>query len=166
MAAVHRFFERKSQSSIALLLHNGNKYATVPVAHSTVIKESYESSRHTQMDCLWVLQIDTFFGRFTVGKYKVSLLYLKHSLARDKHWTKKEWSSRLKWKAESYNVSHENFVDLKRIVIYTFKTQKRIFIHFHEKKNGSAWNLTHELLTKNISQTIQNFRILLRGSLN
>ena len=42
-----RLFIDSSQGRLkAVLLHNGNKYASIPIAHSTKLKESYENMKY------------------------------------------------------------------------------------------------------------------------
>jgi hypothetical protein len=43
MATFHCFFQKKKRSLKAVLLHNGNNYASLPIGHSVHLKESYEN---------------------------------------------------------------------------------------------------------------------------
>ena len=40
------FIDSSTRSLKAVLLHNGNKYPSVPVAHSVQMKEDYENVKH------------------------------------------------------------------------------------------------------------------------
>ena len=40
------FIDRSKRSLKSVLLHNGNRFASVPLAHSTTLKEKYEAVKY------------------------------------------------------------------------------------------------------------------------
>lgn len=81
----HLFIDSSSRSLRAVLLHNGNKYPSLPLAHSVHLKEEYNSVK-ALLDALkydeygWEvignLKIVTFLLGYPRRFYQVSLLSL------------------------------------------------------------------------------------------
>ncbi|KAI6659820.1 hypothetical protein LOD99_10618 [Oopsacas minuta] len=96
--------DSSTRSLKCVLLHNGNKYASIPIGHSTSMKEEYESIKlaleklkyHVHQ---WVICVDLKMVNFLLGqqsdytKYPCSLC-LWDSGARNDHWTRKDWPLR------------------------------------------------------------------------
>ena len=65
--------ESSKRSLKCVLLHNGNKYGTVPIGHSTVLKKQQDDIR-TVMDLLhqhgWILCVDLKMVSFLLGQQK------------------------------------------------------------------------------------------------
>jgi len=121
------FIDSSKESLKAVLLHNGNKYAAVPIGHSTILKESYESLKFLLKTINYDLHKWRISGDFKMINLLVGLqtgnikypciLCLWDSRARDLHWIQKDWPKRLEWRIHSNNVIHESLVDIERILL-------------------------------------------------
>lgn len=115
------FIDSSTESLKAVLLHNGNKYAAIPIGHSKILKESCSSFKillgklHYEIHN-WLLCGDFKMINFAVGlpsgktKYPF-FLCLWDSRARDKHWSTEKWPERSEWVVGKYNVVYESLVD-------------------------------------------------------
>lgn len=91
------FIDSSTTSLKAVLLHNGNEYAALPVGHSTELKESYDSfklllekleySSHNWLICGDFKMINLIVGLQSGNTKYPCFLCLWDSRARDKHWT-------------------------------------------------------------------------------
>ena len=81
-----RLFIDATKSSLkAVLLHNTNQFASIPLAHSTCVKESYENmklllgklqySTHTWKICVNFKVLNMLLGQ--ICSYKVPLFYVR-----------------------------------------------------------------------------------------
>ena len=98
------FLDSFKRSLKCVLLHNGNKYRTVSIGHSTVLKEQQDDIR-TVMDLLkyhqhgWIICVDLKMVSFLLGQQKgytefLCFLCMWDSRDRENHWTQKEWPKR------------------------------------------------------------------------
>ncbi len=121
------FIDSSKESLKAVLLHNGNEYAAVPIGHSTILKESYES-----LKCLldsvnynlhqWRISGDFKMINLLVGLQSGNVKYpcflcLWDSRDRHSHWIRKDWPKRSEWKVGSHNVINKSLVDLEKILL-------------------------------------------------
>lgn len=121
------FLDGCLRSLKAVLLHNGNTYAAVPIAHSTVLKESYESLKfllekinynlHKWLVCGDFKMINLLVGLQSGNIKYPCYLCLWDSRDREKHWVKKVWEKRSKWEIGTYNVVYKKLVDVEKILI-------------------------------------------------
>lgn len=121
------FIDSSKESLKAVLLHNGNDFAAIPIAHTTVMKESYESFQFL------LEKIDYKFHKWLIcGDFKMiqmvlglqqgftkypCFLCLWDSRARTEHFKKKDWPKREKWEIGSKNIIHESLVDRENILL-------------------------------------------------
>jgi hypothetical protein len=119
-----RLFIDSSQSSLkAVLLHNGNKYASIPVGHSVHLKDKYDNlafiltklnyKKYEWTICGDLKVISMILGQ--QGGYTKYPCFLCEwdSRAKAKHWTEKVWPSRT-LKVGEKNVHFESLVDPKK----------------------------------------------------
>lgn len=121
------FIDSSKLSLKAVLLHNGNKYPSVPIAHAVYMKESYENMR-TLLECIRY----TDYNWHICGDLKVIALllgmqlgYTKYccficewdSRARDRHYIQKEWPLRQSLIPGVKNVTSEPLIDPKNIFL-------------------------------------------------
>ncbi|KAL0829765.1 hypothetical protein ABMA28_003252 [Loxostege sticticalis] len=123
-----RLFIDGSKTSLkAVLLHNGNKYASVPIAYSTVLKETYENIKSIldlikYKDFRWKVCADLKVVAILLGlqggftKY-CCFLCLWDSRATAKHYTTKVWPERSEFVCGKANVKHAPLVDPKNIIL-------------------------------------------------
>lgn len=109
-----RLFIDSSKSSLkAVLLHNGNKFPSVPIAHGSNMKETYENmrfilekieySKHAWKICADFKVIALLLG-LQLGYTKFCCFICEwDSRARESHYTKKVWPKR-----ESLTPGHKN----------------------------------------------------------
>lgn len=123
-----RLFIDSSKTSLkAVLLHNGNKYAAVPLAHSTTLRESYKNlkflletikySEHDWLICGDLKMINIILGQQSGYTKYPCFLCEWNSRAKDEHWTKKNWPSRSELAIGSKNIINANLVDQKKILL-------------------------------------------------
>jgi hypothetical protein len=93
------FVDYSKRSLKAVLLHNGNKFASIPVSHSIHLKETYENlqtvlEKIKYQEHEWSLCGDLKVSRILLGQQGGNtkfpcFLCEWDSRARDKHWTTK-----------------------------------------------------------------------------
>ena len=121
------FIDSSQRSLKAILLHNGNKYARIPIAHSTKLKESYENMKyvlekinyadHKWQVCGDLKIISIILGQqagFTNFPY---FLCLWDSRDRVKHYEQKEWPKRNALNPGSRNVIREPLIERSKILL-------------------------------------------------
>ena len=97
-----RFFIDSSKESLkCVLLHNGNQFASIPVGHSVVLKESYENlatvlqkikyDEYNWDICGDLKVIGLLLGQQSGYTKYPCFLCMWDSRAKDKHWTQKVW---------------------------------------------------------------------------
>lgn len=121
------FIDSSKRSLKAVLLHNGNEYASIPIAHSVYLKESYENMKKV----LGKIKYDEHKW-FICGDLKITTILLGQQLgytknpcyiclwdsrAREKHWNKKSWPLRKSLKPGSFNVLQKPLVDPTKILL-------------------------------------------------
>lgn len=120
-----RLFIDSSKSSLkGVLLHNSNMLASVPVAHSVHLKETYENlelllEKIKYLEHNWMLCGDLKVLCMLLGQQSG---YTKYpcficewdSRAREKHWIQKWWPTRENLTPGSKNIKHNTLVDPKK----------------------------------------------------
>ncbi|QQP52525.1 Uncharacterized protein FKW44_004703, partial [Caligus rogercresseyi] len=107
------FIDSNKRSLKCVLLHNGNQFASIPLAHSTTLKEKYEVVKYV-LDKIqyeqhkWIICVDLKMVNF----YLVSSPGL-----RIQHYVKKEWPARDQLVPGARNIIHEPLVDREKILI-------------------------------------------------
>lgn len=123
-----RLFIDSSKTSLkAVLLHNGNTYASIPVGHSVHMKESYENleivlnkigySAHGWMICGDLKVTCMLLGQQGGFTKFPCFLCEWDSRARDQHWCRKNWPVRESLKPGEKNILRKNLVDPKNILL-------------------------------------------------
>lgn len=98
------FIDSSKKSLKGVLLHNGNKYASIPVAHSVDFKENYEKIKcllekikyrgHNWTVCGDFKVIELLLGQQPGYAKMPSFLCEWDSRARTDHWSRTEWPRR------------------------------------------------------------------------
>ena len=122
----HLFIDSYKRSLECVLLHSGNLYGSVPLGHSTTLKEKYieikfglEKISYKQRQ--WILCFDLKMVGFLLGlqggytKFPC-FLCLWDSKARTEHWIKKDWPARSELIPGSLNVLAPSLVERSKIV--------------------------------------------------
>ena len=107
------FIDSSKRSLKCVLLHNTNEYASIPIDHSTTLKEKYEPVKQV-LECIkynqdnWEICADlkmmNFLPRQQSG-YTKHLCFLCMWDNRDKanRWVKKDWEPRVTLRAGDKN---------------------------------------------------------------
>ena len=121
------FIDSSKRSLKCVLLHNDNQFAFVPNAHSTILKEKYETVKYVLEkigydQIKWFIYVDLRMVNFLLGKQSGFTKYpcflcMWDSRDRAQHYTKKDWPLQeelLPYKER--NVINDTLVDRDRIL--------------------------------------------------
>ncbi|GFY26702.1 uncharacterized protein TNCV_2880301 [Trichonephila clavipes] len=98
------FIGSSKKSSKAVLLHNGNRYVSVPVGHSVHLKECYEN-------------LEFILNKLSYSDHKWTICGdLKDSRDRKQHYVKQTWPVRKALIPGVKNVERQSLVDPKKIL--------------------------------------------------
>ncbi len=123
----YRLFIDASKSALkAVLLSNGNKISPVPIAYSSVLKESYETMKFL-LECIkynlynWDVCVDLKVVAFLVGLQSGYTKYmcfkcLWDSRDRKNHWVISEWPCRGDHVIGSRNAKNPPLVPTEKII--------------------------------------------------
>lgn len=144
-----RLFIDSSKTSLkGILLHNGNKYASVPIAHSVHHKESHESVqlllnliKYNEHD--WQVCGDFKILNFLLGQQSgftkfPCFLCEWDSRDRTNHWIKKEWPARKALTVGEKNVIQKNLVDRHKVILPALHIKLGIMKQFVKKLDGTG----------------------------
>ena len=114
------FFDSSVRSLKCVLLHNGNKYASIPIGHSISMREEYDSIKQilekvAYLEYQWKICVDLKMVNFLLGQQNGYTKYpcflcMWDSRAKSEHWTRKEWPLRKKMIAGEKNIIHQPLV--------------------------------------------------------
>lgn len=121
------FIDSSKRSLKCVLLHNGNRFGAIPIAHSTKMKEEYDTialvlQKIKYQEHRWVICVDLKMVNFLLGqqggytKYPC-FLCLWDSRDRQNHWIKKEWPKREKLVVGKENIIAESLVEREKIIL-------------------------------------------------
>lgn len=121
------FVDNSSRSLKAVLLHNGNKFLFIPVAHPVELIENYENMKLVletlKYGCYkWDVCSEFKMLKFLLGleggytKY-FCFLFLWHSRSGDQHYTKKGYPSRKELVPGAHNVWNEPSLSKEEIML-------------------------------------------------
>ena len=95
------FIDSSKRSLKCVLLHNGNQFASVPIAHSATLKEKYEAMKYVLEKIgydqhKWFICVDLKMVNFLLGQQSGFTKYLYFLCMWDsrdwaQHYTKKDW---------------------------------------------------------------------------
>ena len=126
------FIDSSKRSIKAVLLHNGNKYASKPVGHSVHLKETYgnlalilDKLKYKEFE--WTVCGDLRVLSMILGqqggytKFPCFLCEWDNS-AKAKHWNQKVWPKRT-LKVGEKNVHFESLIDPKKVLLAPLHTK-------------------------------------------
>ncbi|QQP48982.1 Uncharacterized protein FKW44_009477 [Caligus rogercresseyi] len=105
------FIDSCKRSLKCVLLHNGNQFASIPLAHSTTLKEKYEAVKYV-LDKIqyeqhkWIICVDLKMVNFLLGQ--------QSGFTKVQHYVKKEWPARDQLVPGARNIIHEPFLGLMK----------------------------------------------------
>ena len=121
------FLDASCSSFKACLIHNGNEFPTIPVAYTTIFKESrfsvekiFEKLQYEKHN--WLICGDFKMLNFVLGLQQgytshPCFLCLWDSRADDEHYRRKEWPRRTEWVPSKQNIQHKKLADLENILL-------------------------------------------------
>ena len=120
------FIDSCNRSFKCVLLHNGNQFASVPLAHSTSLKEKCDTVKYVlEKICYcqheWHICIDLKMMNFPLGQQsgftKYPFFCMWDSKDRSQHYTKKNWPARDEMVlGRSNNIINNPLVDRHKIL--------------------------------------------------
>ncbi|XP_076053032.1 uncharacterized protein LOC143032339 [Oratosquilla oratoria] len=121
------FIDSSSRSLKAVLLHNGNKYSSIPIGHSVQMKETHDNmdqllSALNYNDHGWLICGDLKVVGLVLGlqggytKYPC-FLCLWDSRADDQHFVRQEWPPRQRLEPGSHNVQARSLVEPNKVLL-------------------------------------------------
>ncbi|XP_061471112.1 uncharacterized protein LOC133379577 [Rhineura floridana] len=121
------FIDSSTRSLKCVLLQNGNRYASLPIAYSTKLKEEYENIKMVlQKFCYhehqWSICVDLKMVNFLLGQqsgYKKypCFICLWDSRAKRDHWKKVIWPSREHMTVGAVNIINKPLVDREKFIL-------------------------------------------------
>ena len=121
------FIDSSVRSLKCVLLHNGNKYASIPIGHSISMREEYDSIRQilekvAYLKYQWKICVDLKMVNFLLGQQNGYTKYpcflcMWDSRAKSEHWTRKEWPLRKEMIAGERNIIHQPLVTTEKIIL-------------------------------------------------
>ena len=121
------FIDSSKRSLKCVLLHNGNRYKSILIGHSVILKENYKNIKivlERLKYCVyhWLICVDLKMLNFLLRqqgghtKYPCFLCY-RDSRANKEHWVGKEWPPRNTIKPGEKNIVNKPLVDRKNIIL-------------------------------------------------
>lgn len=121
------FIDSSKRSLKGVLLHNGNVYGSIPVAHSVQMKETFENMkillRHIQYEeHKWLIcgdfkVIGILLGQQAGFTKMPCFLCEWDSRAKQRHWSVKVWPQRRNLLPGTKNILHEPLVERQKILL-------------------------------------------------
>ena len=146
------FIDSSKRSLKCVLLHNGNEFASVPLAHSTTLKEKYEAVKFVlekiQYDQhKWLICVDLKMVNFLLGQQSGFTKYpcflcMWDSRNRAHHYSKKKWPAREELLSGiSKNIINEPLVSRDRILLPPLHINLGLMKQFTKalEKNGECF---------------------------
>ena len=143
-----------------MLLHNGNRYPSVPVAYSTTLKKTYYnlqliSDKLNYHSHLWYvcadLKVVALLRGLQLGYTKYCcFLCLWDSRARNKHYIEKTWPQRIEEEEGQHNVVALPLAPRNKIILPPMHIKLGLFKQFVKglRKDSSAFEFLHECFPK------------------
>ena len=121
------FIDSSKRSLKCVLLHNGNKFACVPIGHSVILKEHYATVKmviqklcydeHNWIACVDLKMVNILLGQQSGYTKYPCFLCLWDSRADEVHWEKKNWPVRQELAMGEKNIVNEPLVSRDRIIL-------------------------------------------------
>jgi len=121
------FLDSSTRSFKCVLLHNGNKYAALPIAYSKTLKEEYTNikmvleklcyNEHQLLICVDLKMVNFLLGQQSGFTKYPCFICMWDSRARQDHWKKVTWPLREKIAAGAANIVNDPLVDPEKILL-------------------------------------------------
>lgn len=145
------FIDSSKRSLKAVLLHKGNKYPSIPIAHSVHLKEFYDNMELLleavkynlyQWSLCRDLKVIGLLMSMQAGFTKYCcFLCLWKSQAVSKHYKQKDWVSRSTFVPGEHGVQENPLVDMKKVLLPPLQIKLGLLKNFVKAmdKNGAAF---------------------------
>lgn len=145
------FIDSSKLSLKAVLLHQGNKKPSIPLAHAVNMKETYESmalllNLINYNDHKWKICSDLKVVAMLTGLQQGYTKYMCFlckwdSRARKEHYVRKDWPKRNSFTAGKENVKYNPLVEMDRIILPPLHIKLGLFKNFVKalQKEGPAF---------------------------
>lgn len=146
------FIDSSKRSLKCILLHNGNEYAGVPIAHSTKLKEEYDNislvlNKIKYNDHKWKICVDLKMVNILLGQQSgytkfPCFICLWDSRAKEEHWVRKNWPLREHMTPGQQNIVQNSLVARDRIILPPLHIKLGIMKQFVKAldKNGNCFS--------------------------
>ena len=122
------FIDSSKRSLKCVLLHNGNKYGSIPIAHSVSLRERYEEikmvlekikyTEHRWLICVDLKMVSILLGQQTGYTKFPCFLCMWDSRDHKNHYSKNRWPARVALEpCRQKNVLHQPLVSREKIVL-------------------------------------------------
>lgn len=146
------FIDSCKRSLKCVLLHNGNLFASIPLAHSTTLKEKYEAVKYV-LDKIqyeqhqWIICVDLKMVNFLLGQQSGFTKYpcficMWDSRDRAQYYVKKDWPAREQLVPGARNIINEPLVEREKILIPPLHVKLGLMKQFTRAldKDGRCFN--------------------------
>lgn len=146
------FIDSCKRSLKCVLLHNGNKYGSLPIAHSTKLKEEYQNislllQKIKYDEHHWSICVDLKMVNFLLGQQSGFTKYpccycLWDSRAKHQHWDKRDWPARETMEVGTQNIINPPLVSRDRILLPPLHIKLGLMKQFVKAldKNGQCFS--------------------------
>ena len=161
------FIDSSKQSLKCVLLHNENKFGSIPIAHSVRAKETYESVKRalqliSYQQHKWIACVDLKMVCFLLKQQfgyinYPCFLYLWDSRAKSEHWERKDWPNRDQMTIRESNIVKEPLIERNRIVFSPLHLKLDLIKQFVKAldKEGECFQYIHRFFPKLSSEKVR-----------
>jgi hypothetical protein len=146
------FIDSSTRSLKCVLLHKGNRYSSIPLAHSRILKEVFENikmilQKISYHEHSWSICVDLKMVNFLLGQQSGFTKYpcflcMWDSRAKKDHWVKQVWPTRENMNVGTANIIHEPLVEREKIILPPLHIKLGLMKQFMRalKKDGDCFN--------------------------
>lgn len=146
------FIDSSKRSLKCVLLHNGNQFGSVPIAHSTKLKEEYQNialvlGKIKYNEHKWSICVDLKMVNFLLGQQSGYTKYpcfycLWDSRAKQQHWRNRDWPVREMLEVGKQNVINPSLVPRDKIILPPLHIKLGLMKQFVKAldKNGQCFS--------------------------
>ena len=145
------FIDSSKRSLKDVLLQNGNKYPSIPIAHSVHLKESYDNmellleaikySEYQWSQCRDLKVIGLLMGMQAGFTKYCCFLCLWDSRAVSQHYKQKDWGSRSTFVPGEHSLKENPLVDMNKVLLPPLHIKLGLMKNFVKalRKSGAAF---------------------------
>ena len=145
------FIDSSKRSLKGVLLHNGNEYPSIPIAHSVHLKESYdnmelllEAIKYSEYEwslCGDLKVVGLLMGMQTGFTKYCCFLCLWDSRAVSQHYKQKDWGSRSTFVHGEHSLKENLLTDMNKVLLPPLHIKLGLMKNFVKAlhKNGAAF---------------------------